>query len=78
MAEKYNRVQSKICQINEVARFVPCAAQSLNLIGFHSANVTYSMITFFDVLQQIFVYFSGSTSRWERLNTVTKVTLKLH
>ncbi|XP_025192161.1 zinc finger MYM-type protein 1-like [Melanaphis sacchari] len=78
MAGKYNGVQSKICQINELARFVPCTAHSLNLIGFHAANVTHSMVTFFGVVQQIFVYFSGSTSRWERLNTVTKVTLKLH
>jgi len=78
MAEKYNGMQSKICQINELARFVLCATHSLNLIGFHAANVTYSMVTFFGVVQQIFVYFSGSTSRWERLNTVAKVTLKLH
>lgn len=68
MAGKYNVVQSKICQINELARFVPCAAHSLNVIGFHAEkNVTHSMVTFFGVVQQIFVYFSGSTARRERV-----------
>jgi len=55
MAGKYNGVQSKICQINELARCVPCAAHSINLIRFHAANVTHPMVTFFGVVQQIVV-----------------------
>ncbi|KAL4144002.1 hypothetical protein QTP88_006247 [Uroleucon formosanum] len=61
MAGKYNGVQSKICQINELARFVPCSAHSLNLIGFHAANVIHSTITFFGVVQQIIVNFRAGS-----------------
>lgn len=36
------------------------------------------MITFFGTVQRIFMYFSGSTSRWDKLITVIKITLKAH
>ena len=33
MSGKYNGMQAKLCDINPLALYVPCAAHSLNLIG---------------------------------------------
>jgi len=65
MAGKYQGVQARLKEINKHAEFVPCAAHSLNLIGVHAACVSVKMISFFGIVQNIFNYFSGSTSRWE-------------
>uniref|UniRef100_A0A2S2QTP2 Zinc finger MYM-type protein 1 n=1 Tax=Sipha flava TaxID=143950 RepID=A0A2S2QTP2_9HEMI len=78
MAGCYNGVQAKISQINEWARFVPCAAHSLNLIGLHASETSISMVTFFGTVQRMFTYFSGSTGRWDKLMTALKITLKGH
>ncbi|XP_050065351.1 zinc finger MYM-type protein 1-like [Aphis gossypii] len=67
MAGKYQGVQARLKEINKHAEFVPCAAHSLNLIGVHAASVSVKMISFFGIIQNIFNYFSGSTSRWEIL-----------
>ena len=78
MAGKYQGVQARLKEINEHAQFVPCAAHSLNLIGVHAASVSVKMISFFGIVQNIFNYFSGSTSRWEVLMRCLKITLKTH
>nr|CAI5826314.1 unnamed protein product [Callosobruchus analis] len=78
MAGKYNGVQAKIKQINENADYVPCAAHSLNLSGVHAASVTPDMITFFGIIQKIFVFFSSSTVRWETLMKHSNISLKKH
>ncbi|RVE42619.1 hypothetical protein evm_012739 [Chilo suppressalis] len=78
MAGKYNGVQAKIKQINENADYVPCAAHSLNLSGVHAASVTPDMITFFGLIQKIFVFFSSSTVRWETLMKYLNISLKKH
>ena len=33
MSGKYNGMQAKLCDINPLALYVPCAAHSLHLIG---------------------------------------------
>ena len=78
MAGKYQGVQARLKEINEHAQFVPCAAHSPNLIGVHAASVLVKMISFFGIVQNIFNYFSGSTSRWEVLMRCLKITLKTH
>lgn len=75
MAGRYNGVQAKINQINQYVRFVPCASHNLNLIGLHAAETSACMVTFFGIVQRIFVYFSG---RWDKLMAVLKITLKAH
>ncbi|CAL1279379.1 unnamed protein product, partial [Larinioides sclopetarius] len=40
-------VQAHIFKINDLAKFVPCAAHSLNLVGVHAAEVSVIMISFF-------------------------------
>lgn len=37
-----------------------------------------TIITFFGIVQQIYIYFSGYTSRWDKLKIALKVTLKSH
>jgi len=63
MAGKYQGVQAQLKEIIEHAQFVPCAADSLNLIGVHAASVSLKMISFFGIVQNVFNYFSASTSR---------------
>ncbi|XP_065658769.1 uncharacterized protein LOC136083295 [Hydra vulgaris] len=38
MSGKYNGVKAHIHSLNESARFVPCAAHTLNLVGVHAAE----------------------------------------
>ncbi|XP_064423027.1 zinc finger MYM-type protein 1-like [Latimeria chalumnae] len=78
MAGKYRGVQARLAQVNELARFVPCAAHSLNLVGVHAASVSADMMLFFGTVQKLFTFFTGSTSRWEVLTKAVKVTLKGH
>uniref|UniRef100_H3AUA6 DUF4371 domain-containing protein n=1 Tax=Latimeria chalumnae TaxID=7897 RepID=H3AUA6_LATCH len=47
MACKYCGVQARLAQVNELARFVPCTAHSLNLVGVHAASVSVDMVSFF-------------------------------
>lgn len=78
MAGIYNGAQAFITQQNSDARFVTCAAHSLNLVGVHSASVSAVMVTFFGTVQSMFNYFSSSTSRWQKLKSVLNVSLKSH
>ena len=68
MAGIYNGVQAKILELNPVAFFIPCSAHSLNLVGSSVANCCPNARTFFELIQQIYVFFSGSTQHWEILN----------
>ena len=78
MAGIYNGAQAFITQQNNHARFVPCAAHSLNLVGVHAASVSAGMIKFFGTVQSVFNYFSSSTSRWQRLKSILNISLKSH
>ncbi|XP_065650290.1 zinc finger MYM-type protein 1-like [Hydra vulgaris] len=76
MSGKYNGVQAHIHSLNEFARFVPCAAHTLNLVGVHAAEVSPLIITFFGKVQAIFNFFSSSTLRWEKLMKTLTISLK--
>ncbi|XP_065662982.1 uncharacterized protein LOC136085589 [Hydra vulgaris] len=76
MYGKYNGVKAHIHSLNESARFVPCAAHTLNLFGVHAAEVSPLMITFFGKVQAIFNFFSSFTSRWEKLMKTLTISLK--
>ncbi len=52
---------------NELAFFVPCAAHSLNLVGMCSVESIFQIYTYFDLLQELYTFFSMSTHRWEIL-----------
>jgi hypothetical protein len=55
------------CKKNSFARFVPCAAHSLNLAGAPAASVNNAAIAFFGKVQRFFMFPLISTSRWEIL-----------
>ncbi|XP_065645782.1 uncharacterized protein LOC136076236 [Hydra vulgaris] len=76
MSGKYNGVKAHIHSLNESARFVPCAAHTLNLVGVHAAEVSPLMITFFGKVQAIFNFFSSFTPRWEKLMKTLTISLK--
>jgi hypothetical protein len=76
MSGKYIGVKTRILQINNLAMYVPCNAHSFNLVGNDAAKVCIRMITFFDTVQQIFNFFSSSTSRWTTLMKGINISLK--
>lgn len=76
MAGIYKGVQARILMLNNNAKFIPCTAHSLNLVGVHAAEVIPQMETFFATVQQIYNFFVGSSSRWELLKTEVNLTLK--
>ena len=76
MSGKYSGVQAQITAKNDLARYVPYEAHTLNLVGVHSAEVSPFMITFFGKVQKIFNFFSSSTTRWDKLMKTLEVTLK--
>lgn len=78
MTGKYNGVQDRIQGLNELARYIPCAAHYLNLAGVHVASVTPDMVTLFGTVQKMFTFFSGSTTRWEVLMQNIKISSKCH
>lgn len=44
----------------------------------HAASVSPTMITFFGIVQRIYMFFANSTSRWNALMSVLKVSLKAY
>ncbi|XP_067130995.1 LOW QUALITY PROTEIN: zinc finger MYM-type protein 1-like [Centruroides vittatus] len=78
MAGILNGMQAHIARLNDLAKFVPCAAHSLNLIGVHAASITVEMVSFFGIIQKLFNFFASSTRRWEKITTLLKTTLKGH
>ena len=67
MSEIYNGLQAKIKEKNPLAVYIPCAAHSLNLVGSSAASVSDKSISFFQLLQNIYTFFSASTKRWDVL-----------
>lgn len=78
MARKYKGVQARIIKVNKFAYFVPCSSHSLNLVGVHAASVSSTMMTFFGIIQYLFVFFSSSPEKWDILMSHVKVSLKKH
>ena len=64
MSGKYNGMQAKLCDINPLALYVPCAAHSLHLIGVCAVESCVEATNFFSLVQKLFTFFSASTSRW--------------
>lgn len=46
------------------AKFVPCSAHSLNLIGLSAAGCCQEAIYFFCTVDKVYNFFSASTGRW--------------
>ena len=64
MSGKYNGMQAKLCDINPLPLYVPCAAHSLHLIGVCAVESCVEATNFFSLVQKLFTLFSASTSTW--------------
>lgn len=70
-------VQARILEVNPKALFVPCGCHSWNLVLGDMAHSSSVAISFFGILQQIYVLFSASTHRWAIFKKhVTQLTVK--
>ncbi len=78
MRGEYRGVQKRIKDVSEHAKFVPCSAHSLNLVGVHAASAEVGMVTFFGTVQNLFTFFSTSTTRWDVLVKHLNTSLKRH
>lgn len=77
MRGRHNGLQKRILDLNPRAFFVPCCNHSLNLVVNDAAKSNTLTTNFFSLVQQLFVFFSGSTKRWSILKSnVTNLTLK--
>ena len=77
MSGKNNGVQRKILDINPRAFYVPCNAHTLNLVVNDAAKCCIEAVNFFGIVQSVYVFFAGSTHRWDvLLKHVPSLTLK--
>ena len=76
MSGHISGVQARLCDQNAKAIFVNCDNHSLNLAGVHAASVDPSIVTFFGTVEQVYVFFSGSTIRWDKMKAKLNVTVK--
>ena len=77
MKGQYQGVQSRFLKENPKALYMPCACHSLNLTLCDMAKSCSKAVTFFGVVQRIYILFSSSTKRWQLLlDHVPKMTVK--
>lgn len=65
MSGKYSGLQARIQEKNKLAKFVPCAAHSLNLVGTCAAECCNEATNFFLFVEELYVFFSATTYRWQ-------------
>ena len=74
MSGRYNSLQAKLKNRCPYAKFIPCFGHSLNLVGNCCADSCQQAILFFNFASGLYIFFSGSTSRWKILTTaITKI-----
>ncbi|KAL3179499.1 hypothetical protein MRX96_007750 [Rhipicephalus microplus] len=76
MAGQKSGVSQRIAEKNKLAIFVNCDNHSLNLVGVHAAKEEAMMMTFFGTIEALYVFFSRSTYRWEKLKNAVPVVVK--
>ena len=67
MKGKHQGVQKRLLDINPRALYMPCACHSLNLTLCDMAKSCGKAVSFFGIVQRIYVLFAGSTKRWNVL-----------
>ena len=67
MKGKHSGIQKRILDLNCRAFYIPCAAHTLNLVINDAAKASLEISSFFDIVQEIYVYFSASVYRWKIL-----------
>ena len=77
MKGKRKGVQTRVLEVNPRGLYMHCACHSLNLSLGDMAHFCVKAISFFRVMQRIFVLFSSSTKRWTLLlDNVPNLTVK--
>eukprot|EP00102_Acyrthosiphon_pisum_P013328 XP_008182862.1 PREDICTED: zinc finger MYM-type protein 1-like [Acyrthosiphon pisum] len=72
MSGQFKGLQAYVKNKNPLAVFIPCTAHSLNLVGVNSVNCCTEAVNFFDFVQKLYNFFSGSTHRWNVLINILK------
>lgn len=67
MSGIYGGVQALFREKNEHADWVPCAGHTLNLIGSSAVESCAEATRFFDIVQKLYTFLSGSPHRWSKL-----------
>ncbi|CAH2319537.1 zinc finger MYM-type 1-like [Pelobates cultripes] len=67
MSGHYKGMQARILNMNKYAKYIPCFGHSLNLVGKDAANSCSEAVRFFNFVQALYTFFSGSTRRYKKL-----------
>lgn len=67
MSGKYSGLQTRIKQYSPLAVYIPCGGHVLNLNLCHTVEKNVEAAKFFMFVQNVYVFFSGSTKRWNLL-----------
>ena len=57
-------VQRRLLDINPKAFYTPCGCHNINLVLCDMANTCTKAVSFFGVVQRLYILFSSSTKRW--------------
>jgi hypothetical protein len=75
--EKHQGVQKQLLDINPRALYMPRVCHSLNLTLCDMTNSSHKAISFFEIVQWIYVLFCNSTKRWKvLLDHIPNLTVK--
>ena len=69
MSGRYSGLQARIKAHSPNAVYIPCSSHSLNLVGNSAAESSLSAVSYFDFIQNVYVWFSASTHRWNILKS---------
>lgn len=72
MSGIYAGLRAKIKNANPLAKFVPCSTHSLDLVGTNAVDCCIQAVLFFNLLQNIYTFFTASTHRWKVLSAPVK------
>jgi len=67
MSRKYNGLQALVRKENNLAIWLPCTGHSLNLVGKTAAECCSAAVSFFSVLEEVYVFSTSSTHRYQIL-----------
>ena len=67
MSGRYKGMQARIREVNYNAVYISCTAHSLNLVGLCAVDSCIEAVSFFGIVQNVYVFFSASTYRWSVL-----------
>ena len=70
MSGKYLGLQARIQERNPLADYIPCFAHSLNLVSHSAVDNISAASKFFELVENVYYFFSTSTHWWELLVNV--------